>query len=232
MNQMVGLGRWACPPALILGLLAGPVRAETIEIEAARDATLIENPQGMWANGSGPFMFAGRTNQGEGSIRRALLRFDLGVIPRRARVESASLRLWLAPSNPVPVEIRLHRVLADWGEGPSYSSGGGGAPALPGDATWIHRLFDTVFWVRPGGQFVQRPSASQLVDGSDFYEWEAPGRLAHEVQVWVAAPDRNFGWILIGEEDRPQTAQSFATRENPDPSVRPRLTVTYRVPSE
>jgi len=217
---------------LVLGLLAGPARGKTIEIEAGRDATLIEDPEGARANGSGPYMFAGRTNEREGNARRALVYFDLSAIPRRATVESASLHLWLAPSNPVMLQIRLHRILADWGEGPSYSSGGGGAPAVPGDATWIHRLFDEVFWVRPGGQFVPQPSATQVVDGPGPYVWDEAGALVYDVRLWVAAPHRNFGWILLGEDARRQTSQSFATRENPDPAVRPRLTVTYRLPPE
>ena len=224
--------RWAFSPALALGLLAGPVRGETIEIEAGRDATLIEDPEGARANGSGPYMFAGRTNEREGNARRALVYFDLSAIPRRATVESASLQLSLTPSNAVALQIRLHRMLADWGEGQSYSSGGGGAPAVPGDATWIHRLFDELFWVRPGGQFVPRPSATQVVDGPGSYVWDGAGALVHDVRLWVAAPHRNFGWILLGEDARRQTSQSFASRENPDPAVRPRLTVTYRLPPE
>lgn len=230
MNQIARLSRWALPPALFLGLFAAPALAETIEIEAGRDATLIEDPQGAGANGSGPYFFAGRTNQSRESVRRALLYFDVSAIPRGAKVESASLQLWLAPSNTGPVGLRLHRVLADWGEGPSYASGGGGAPSLPGDATWIHRVFDTILWVRPGGQFVPRPSASRTVDGPGPYTWDNPGMLAHDVQLWVAAPARNFGWILVGDETRSQTSQSFASKENPDPSVRPRLTITYRLP--
>ena len=51
-------------------LLSLPANAETVLVEAGRDATLIEDPDGAWANGSGPFLFAGRTTQDQNGIRR------------------------------------------------------------------------------------------------------------------------------------------------------------------
>jgi hypothetical protein len=205
--------------------------AETIIIEADRDATLVEHPDGALANGSGAFFFAGRTSQGQGSTRRALLRFDVAAaLPERAIVESVSLTLFLSPSNPEIRELRLHRVLADWGEGASSSSGGGGAPAEPGDATWIHTFYDFEFWAHGGGQFLGRDSAQLAVAGSAFYTWESTNHLVQDVRRWKSAPQRNFGWILIGDETTPQTAKSFASREHPDPVLRPVLEVTYRTP--
>jgi hypothetical protein len=224
--------RRAFPTMLLLGVLSGTARAETIELQAGRDATLIENPHGALANGKGPFFFVGHTAQDQNGIRRAALFFDLSAIPDHAIAESVSLQLSLAPSNGGPVEISLHRLLADWGEGLSFSTGGSGAPSQPGDVTWTHRFFDTVPWARPGGLFVERESASRAVDVPGLYTWESTVHLVKDVQVWLAAPDRNFGWILIGDETRLQTSQSFGSRENPEASARPVLTVTYRVPSE
>jgi len=187
---------------LMLSQFSGLVCAETVELQAARDATLIENPEGALANGKGPFFFVGRTAQEQHGIRRAVLFFDLSEIPERAIVESVSLRLSLAPSNPGPVEIEVHRLLSDWGEGISSSMGGGGVPAQPGDVTWIHRFFDDVFWTLPGALFVQRASASQVVDGPGVYTWNGPAHLVQDVQAWLAGPRVNNGWILIGDETR------------------------------
>jgi hypothetical protein len=221
--------------AMILALLlgwAGAAAAETVVIEASRDATLIEDPDGALANGSGPVFFAGRTSQADGSVRRALLHFDVaGAVPRGAIVERVTLTLFMTPSNRNEDRLALYRVLADWGEGPSAASGGGGRPAEPGDATWLHTFYDDAFWTISGGQFLGRPSAAALVAGSDFYSWSGR-RLAQDVRVWAAAPHRNFGWILIGDETRPQTAKSFASREAADPAVRPVLEVTYRLPGK
>jgi hypothetical protein len=205
--------------------------AETVRIEADRDATLVEHPDGALANGSGPFFFAGRTSQGQNALRRTLLRFDVGAaLPERAVVEGVSLTLFMSASNPQLREIRLHRVLADWGEGPSSSSGGSGRPSEPGDATWIHTFYDYEFWAHSGGQFAGRVSARSDVAGSAFYTWESTNHLVQDVRLWKSAPRRNFGWILIGDETTPQTSKSFASRENPDPALRPVLEVTYRMP--
>lgn len=211
---------------LFLGL---PAAAETVTLEPSRDATLIESDDGGRANGSGPYFFAGHNAQAVNGIRRALLYFDVaGTVPRGAMIESASLRLFLEPSNPAPRELSLHLVLADWGEGPSSASGGGGAVARTGDATWLHTFYDTEFWVHRGGHFVARASASLEVSDSGYYTWEATPRLVRDVRLWHAAPRRNFGWILIGDESTLQNAKSFASRENPDPALRPVLEITYR----
>jgi len=218
---------------LVLLLLAPAAasRAETVLIEAARDATLIEDPDGALANGSGPAFFIGRNNQGENSVRRGLITFDVAaVLPRNARVESVRLTLYMSPSNRASSRIGLHRLLAAWGEGASYASGGGGDLSQAGDATWIHTFYDDAFWVKPGGHFVARASASRDVAASDFYTWESTRKMVADVRRWLAAPQRNFGWILLGDEAMPQTAKSFASREEPDPSLRPVLEVTYHLP--
>jgi hypothetical protein len=218
--------------APLLLLLSPPAAAETVLIPADRDATLVEHPEGGLANGSGPFLFAGHTAQEENGIRRGLVRFDMAAaIPRGAIIESVTLTLYMAPSNPEPRELRLHRVLADWGEGPSSSSGGGGAPAQPGDATWLHTFYDAEFWVHRGGQFLGRASAALEVAGSAFYTWVSNPHLVQDAQLWNAAPERNFGWILVGDETTLQTSKSFASREHPDPALRPVVEVAYRLPA-
>jgi hypothetical protein len=213
----------ACPLAM----------ADTLTLEASRDATLIEHPEGALANGSGPAVFIGRTAQGENNLRRALIFFDVAAaLPSHALVESASLTLFMTPSNPDPRVIRLYRVLADWGEGPSSSSGGGGAPSQTGDATWIHTFWDTDFWVQSGGQFLGRVSSQLVVSDSGSYTWKSTDHLVQDVRLWNVSPELNFGWILIGDEQTPQSVKSLASRENPDPSLRPVLEITYRMPGE
>jgi hypothetical protein len=215
----------------LLCIVPAVVASETVRIEADRDSTLIEHPDGALANGSGPFFFIGRTAQRENSVRRTLLRFDIAAaLPEMAIIESASLTLFMASSNPEMREIRLHRLLADWGEGASSASGGGGRPSEVADSTWIHTFYETEFWLHSGGQFVGRENAKLDLAGSAFYTWESKNHLVQDVRLWASNPGRNFGWILIGDETTPQTAKSFASRENPDLSLRPALQVTYRLP--
>ena len=59
---------------------------------------------------------------------------------------------------------------------------------------------------------------------------ESTNHLVQDVRLWNSAPQQNFGWIVIGDETTPQTAKSLASRESPEPSVRPVLEVTYRLP--
>lgn len=215
----------------LLAMLSLPAAAETVLIPASSDATVIEDPDGALANGSGPFFFSGRTAQVQNGVRRGLLRFDVsGAIPDQAIIEAASLTLYMDPSNQETRELRLYRVLAEWGEGPSSGAGGGGAPSQPGDVTWLHTFYDADFWVHGGGQFIGRESGALQVAGSGFYTWESNPHLVQDVALWKAAPRQNFGWILVGDETTRQTAKSFASREHPDLALRPVLEVTYRLP--
>jgi hypothetical protein len=219
--------------ALVLLLAPAGAVAETILIDAGGDATLIEEPDGALANGAGPVFFVGRTNQRANSVRRGLIYFDVAAaLPKNARVESVRMTLYMPPSNSAPSQIGLHRLLAAWGEGDSFASGGGGDFSTPGDATWIHTFYDDGFWVKPGGHFVAQASVSRDVAASAFYTFESTQKMAADVRRWLAAPHQNFGWILLGDETMPQNAKSFASREEPDPSLRPVLEVTYRLPGD
>jgi hypothetical protein len=214
----------------LLGALS--VRAETALVRADRDTTLIEDPDGARSNGAGPMFFVGRTNQATGSLRRGLVRFGVtSALPQGAVVESVMLHLTALRGNPGASPVRLSRVLADWGEGASSSTGGQGALSEPGDATWIHTFYDTEFWKRTGGQFVDGASATFVVDGPGEYLVTAGPRMLADVRLWAAAPSRNFGWILIGDESRPQSVQPFASRESSDPAAVPVLEIVYRLPA-
>jgi hypothetical protein len=227
-------------PAFAIGVVLGLAVfsssvAATRVIPADRDATLIEEPDGAAASGSGPAIFAGRTALLDNTVRRALLRFDVtsGVrtLPRRpvaAAIDRVAVvvTVVMEPPQAGPREFRLHRLLSDWGEGASSSPGGTGAPAAPGDATWIHAFYPDQFWMHNGGQFEGEPSARLVVDGPGVYRFEGDGLLS-DVQLWSREPDRNFGWILIGDETERQTARAFASRESVDPSQRPVLEIRY-----
>jgi len=227
-----------------------PVLATTVHIEADRDNTLFEDPEGTRSNGSGPVFFVGRAAAGGTSpytIRRGLLRFDVSRIPSDAIVEEVSLTLHLSNSSldgPATTVVRLHRLLDAWGEGASSATGGLGAAAQPGDATWIHTFFPDSFWVQAGGHFVARVSAEREVGSfvpcdtftchlaNNFYTWESTNHLVQDVRHWVKAPEQNFGWISVGDESIVRTARRFDSREHGTPQFRPILSVSYRLPGE
>jgi hypothetical protein len=217
---------------LVLSLFVScAANADTLNIYPDRDATLIEHPHGELANGAGPALFAGRTSQSANALRRTLLHFDVaGALPETAIIENVSLTLHLSRSNSEPVNMSLHRVLDDWNEGPSSSAGGGGDIAQPGDATWLHTNYDVAYWKRVGGIFVARESAMAVVGASAFYAWQYNPHMLADVRAWLRTPHRNFGWMLVGDENIPQSVKRFDSRETSTAEYRPVLTINYRLP--
>jgi hypothetical protein len=204
---------------------------ETVLLEPVKDNTLIEDPGGALSNGAGPVFFVGRTNQPANSIRRGLLAFDVGEIPEGATVTAVELTLNVvrAAGGGADQPVTLHRVLKDWGVGTSSTDRGRGAPATPGDATWIYDFFDTVEWANPGGDVVEEVSAVQTVGGEGTYAWtsSSDNQMVADVQAWVDDPDQNFGWLIKGNEETGATAKVFASREAVDQAIRPALAVTF-----
>lgn len=203
--------------------------AKLAVVPAARDNTLIENADGALSNGAGPGLYSGRIGAPRDSLRRAVIAFDVADhLPPKARIRSAALLLHLdrAGGDSVP-DVALHRVLADWGEGTSFSPGGRGAAASPGDATWLHTFWDGLFWGTPGGDFDPAASAVTTVDRPGWYVWGPTPGLASDVQRWLDDPSEDHGWILIGDETAPSTVKAFDSRDVDDATVRPVLVIEY-----
>ncbi len=203
----------------VTGLL-GPdsaVHGAIVDLTASQDNTLFQDDAGTLSNGSGQYLFAGTTQSGE--IRRGLIAFDLSSIPADSKINLASLRLEMNRTISPGRDVSLHRVTSDWGESASNagSQEGRGAPAEPGDATWIHTFSAEQLWQTPGGDFIATPSATLSVSGNGQYTWPGP-ELAADVQRWLDDPSSNFGWALVGDEGRGGTAKRFASRESAERS--------------
>jgi hypothetical protein len=213
-----------------LALAASTASADQITLVSVRDNTLYQSATGSLSNGAGPGFFAGTTAAGE--VRRGLIAFDLSSIPAGSVITDASLTLHMSSSGAVPASVSLHTALANWGEGTSNAgtSGGGGAPATTGDATWLHTFWPASFWATPGGDFSGAASATQTVAGVASYTWSGAGMLA-DLQTWLGAPGSNYGWLLTGDEAGFGTAKRFDSRENSTVAFRPALSITYTVPA-
>jgi hypothetical protein len=204
----------------------------SVNVAPSKDNTLYESPSDPLSNGSGDYIFTGKT--ATGSIRRALIAFDVaGSVPEGWTIDSVRLTLDFNRTTSDPQPVELHRVLLDWGEGSSHAGGEEGAGAMPemGDATWEHTFFDSVFWATAGGDFAPNPSAVSVV--GDFnqygpYSWGSTIEMVADVQQWLDDPATNFGWILVGNESTFPTSKRFSSKDNPvNP---PMLTVFYSPP--
>ena len=200
----------------------------TVDLPATQDNTLYESGTGNLSNGAGAHFFVGQTSGG--AIRRGLVSFDVaGQVPAGATIQTVTLTLNMSRSVSGGQDVSLHRVTADWGEGTSDAAGqeGGGTSAASGDATWLHRMFNTDLWTSPGGDFDPTASATQSVAGLGSYTWGSSSGMVADVQAWLDNPSANFGWLLMGNEDVLATAKRFDSRENATPANRPILSVTY-----
>ncbi|HEX9636660.1 MAG TPA: DNRLRE domain-containing protein, partial [Acidobacteriota bacterium] len=220
----------------VRGLLAGllgaePVAADQVQIPAQKDNTLYQDAGGALSNGAGGYLFCGQT-QAFGT-RRGLIAFDVaGSIPPGSTIQNAVLTLYMSRTISGPQPVGLHPVLADWGEGTSDATGpeGDGAPAEPGDATWLHTFFATDFWSAAGGDFAAQTSAVQSVDGEAAYSWGSTAEMVADVQSWLDNPAGNFGWLLLGDEAVMPSAKRFNSRQHADGATQPLLTVDFLPP--
>jgi hypothetical protein len=205
--------------------------ADIITLTPSKDNTIFSKNDDA-SNALG-MLFTSTTSQG--NTRRALLAFDVtSQIPTDSTVTSASLMLNLseAASGSGTLEHELHRLLQDWGEGSSYATNGNGAAATPGDVTWASRFFPDTPWSTPGGDFVATPSASALVSETLApVTWGSTPTMVADVQAWLDSPGNNYGWILLGDEVQLGAARKLVNRENPDPALRPVLTIEFTPPS-
>jgi len=216
--------------ALSISLVAA--RADTVALFPSGDTSLWQEEE---TNNLGGELSLPVGANGSGYISRGLIRFDLGSIPTNAIVTNVTLRLFVtnapAKTNPVNSTFVLHRVLRDWGEGNKKNGdvGKNGASATTGEATWDARFYPNILWTLPGASAPQdydaKLSSTNFITVLGPYMF-AGANLIGDVQMWVANPATNFGWMLrsLAETDVFSTRR-FASRE--DGLNPPLLTVMF-----
>jgi hypothetical protein len=231
--------------ALIGALVSGPVLAEVVRLAPSRDTTIYSESSDL-SNGTGEFLFSGRTAMSYS--RRTLLAFDIAQhVPAGSRINSVTLTLHISQSPgsalgagaartlPRPEPFVLHRVIAAWSEGTSDagSPGGFGTSATANDATWTHRSWNAATWARGGGDFKADGSAGTVVPvtSDELVTWGSTAGMVADVQDWLDNPTTNFGWVLIGNEAADKTARRFDSRENRTAAHRPVLMVDFVPPA-
>lgn len=144
-----------------------------VTLTAVADNTLYEdtNASAQVSNGAGPNFYVGDSwHQAAGlAIRRGVLQFDLSSIPANATIDSVTLTLHLSKTKAATAEtVSLNRLLQNWGEGTSDSTGMGAA-ATTNDATWL----DT-FWMPAIRQRGRRRAAPSRPRSAPARRWPTP----------------------------------------------------------
>jgi hypothetical protein len=230
LTKKVNMFKCFLTPLFFIILFASKSQT-TIILNAVKDNTIYQDATGN-SNGIGQNFFSGNT--ANSSSRRALLKFDIaGQIPAGASISSVTLTLFCNKTNisAGTSSIKIHPLLADWGEGntDALDNEGGGISAVANDATWISCFHLSTLWNSPGGDYAATASATTVVGAANAnYSWNSLQAIG-DVQNWLNNNATNFGWILIGDETTQLTAKRFASRENPNTTQRPQLTVTYSV---
>ncbi|MFY9342329.1 MAG: DNRLRE domain-containing protein [Planctomycetota bacterium] len=213
------------------------VAQTTVTVPCAADNTLYETIFGDASNGAGPALFIGLN--AFGSFRRAVLKFDVAAaVPAGASILTARLTMNVNKANPTqtqPVAITAHRLTVSWGEGTSSTgptTGGGGALASVGDATWLHRFSPATLWTNPGGDFAVAPSLTAAMPLLGPFTSAHSQKAAADVQGWLDAPASNFGWVLRTAEVASRTARRLDSRESTSVGARPTLSITYLLPGQ
>ncbi len=201
-------------------------KADTVLINPSKDNSIYSENNNSNALGG---LFAGTTTGG--SVRRALLQFDLSGIQVGSTINSVSLGLTQTRhgASSIAQTFELHRLSAAWGEGTSIATGQGATPTN-GDATWNFRQFSStspLSWTSPGGDFVATSGIATIgVLDSTVYTFSSQSGMVADVQNWLNTPTSNFGWILKAEnESFAQDTRVFGSRESA--VGRPTLTVNF-----
>jgi len=220
---------------VLLGLLlatqsiAQPI---TVELVADRDNTLYESDAGNMSSGVGPTIFSGIVARGSARTRRALLHFDLSQIPSNAVITEVSLQLNVTRTVSGNSTFNLHETLADWGESGSNAgfTGGNGAAAQEGDATWTDRFFEQeMTWVNTGGDFNPNPVSSTALGAVGAYSFPSSTAFVDLANRWLFDSSTNLGLLLRSIESNSTDAKQIASRENPNTDIRPTLTLVYEL---
>ena len=161
--------------------------------------------------------------------KSVLIWFDVSSIPTTAVLASATLEMYMTSTRNGgnEKEVAAHRLLKDWAEGVGTGIDGLGAKQDEVCGTWTGMGED---WAalgadEPGEDFAGEADDTIEIGAGigEWYTWD----ITEACQYWIRNPDENFGVILL--EPRPHAntlgTKVFATKENADANIHPRLVI-------
>ena len=156
------------------------------------------------------------------SIWRSLLRFHVADIGPGATISSATLSLWHPETTSTALNVRVHRVTANWLEG-------SGINQCTGDgATW-YESDDGVRWIQNGGDFDAAVAASLSLPSGSQAGW-SQWSLSSLAQQFANNTHPDLGLLLKLDNEARVAGKSvdfYSSDFNVAPTLRPKLTVDY-----
>lgn len=178
----------------------------------AKDTYLYEW-KASWNYGADTELFV--SNRFANSYARSLLDYDLSGIPHGARIVSAILELYQTSASALGGTVGIRHLKADWIEG--TNSGGTGT-----GATWNERE-PGIAWATAGGDVNLPVVATAALPAATlgYFQWD----IAALVEKWVSGDVDILGLVL--EPVAAATEVKFASSDDADPTLHPKLTITY-----
>ncbi len=155
----------------------------------------------------------GWTNGGASSNVRSLIQFNLSGIPSNATIVDAKFSLFFNPNDPegkhfttffTPNTSYLRRITSAWDE---YT------------VTWNNQPSTTATNQVSLGATTSNTQNFLNINIKNF------------VQHWVSNPSQNFGMLFRMQTEAKYRKLIFASSDNPNAALRPKLVVTYTTPS-
>lgn len=150
-------------------------------------------------------------------VMAPVIRFDLSAVPANAHIVNATLSLYaISQSNDNPAQAGVYRLNQGWDED---------------NVSWQMATVDTA-WQEPGANAVPNDREAtardiqRVVDTQRFYDWD----ITALVQEWLFDPSAQHG-VVLKAFDVARVQYAFASSEYPNPAARPKLTISYWIPS-
>lgn len=152
-----------------------------------------------------------------GTVRHALVRFDLGAIPAGAYNVQASLQLYMSIPGPSPVEFQAWPVLRSWSEE---------------HATW-QKATTSIYWTTAGcaGLGTDRAAVPAFTTEIASQEGWVAFDITESVRGWLADPAENLGVLITAKGAVAEQNYVFVSSEDANVTRRPRLVVGYSLPN-
>ncbi len=155
-------------------------------------------------------------------LMKGILQFNFGGIPITATVTSAVLSMTKVGGDDDAINYGVFRVTNSWVEGTGACGGTNNVAA-----NWTNRV-GTTAWTTPGGDFAFTDAFTTSIAGEAVYTWNVQSI----AQSWVNGSNTNYGLLLQSPAVSGGARQkNFASRENTTTANRPRLIITYTLPT-